>query len=125
MNLVSERIADFATKLNYEGLSEEIMQSAKRVLLDTLGVAIAASTNPSCQIVRKYVEDIGGKAEATIIGSKTKVPCQNAALANGAMIRYFDWNDTLWRSPPSYRLKLHKVPQTGHPSETIPTILAV
>jgi 2-methylcitrate dehydratase len=125
MNLISERIANFATQLKYEDLSTDIIKNAKRVLLDTLGVAIVASANPSCQIVKKYVEDIGGKPEATIIGGKTRIPCHNAALANGTMVRYFDWNDTLWRSPPSYRLNFHKVPQTGHPSETIPTILAV
>jgi len=62
--------------------------------------------------------ELGGPEEATVIGSGIKVPCANASLANGAMVRYLDYNDT-------YRKTAKNFFTGWHPSELIPAALAV
>jgi 2-methylcitrate dehydratase PrpD len=56
---------------------------AKLILLDCLGVALAATTRPIGKIARAYAREPGGKAEATLMGGGTKLPIAQAAFANG------------------------------------------
>jgi 2-methylcitrate dehydratase len=108
---VTDKVARFVVETNFEDLPGEVVEKAKKVLIDTIGVAVAAWTSPPSKMIRRLVEEVGGRPESTIIGSGTKVPCQNAVLANGVMVRYLDFLDNGCA--------------TGHPSELIPTILAV
>jgi 2-methylcitrate dehydratase len=115
---VARRIAEYATRLNYESLPPEVVKQVKRTVLDLLGCAIGGYQSETSRIVLQFIEEIGGTPESTVIGSGLRTSCLNAVLANGAMARYLDFNDT------------HLVPigdkiQGGHPCELIPTVLAL
>lgn len=111
MDTVSAKLSKFALGLKFEDLSEEVLHKAKQMLLDTLGCALGGYKGEPSQITSRVVTSMGGAPESTIIGSGVKIPCANAALANGVMVRYLDFNDVY--------------PGTSHPSESIPTSLAV
>jgi len=87
-----ERLADFAACFNYKDISDEVAQQAKLVLLDTLGVILAASLErySAARIVTEFVRALGGAPESTIIGRDFKTSCVNAALANGTLGYYAD-----------------------------------
>jgi 2-methylcitrate dehydratase PrpD len=79
----------------YRDLPDEVVENAKRFILDSLGVAVAGSVAPGSGEVVELVGEWGGKAEATVICSGLKVPSPWAAFANSVMMHAFDFDDTL------------------------------
>lgn len=87
-----EELSIYVNKTSYGDISREVIGQAKKVVLDTLGVIIRASSRrySAGTIITKFVEDLGGKREATIIGRGLKTSVVSAALANGTMGYYCD-----------------------------------
>ena len=112
MDSISHRMAQFALSLRYESLPEPVVQMAKRLLLDSIGCALAAVKLKDIQASYKYLQQLGGKKQASIIwyGGRTSLP--NAALINSLLIRAMDYNDVYWKQDPC------------HPSDLIPAALA-
>lgn len=115
---VARELAEFTKGFSYDALSGREVHAAKRVLLDMLACAIGGKESDSGRILRRVMEDQGGSQESTLIGSRVRVPCANAALANGAMTRYLDYNDTYFRLNGQLRFGIHS-------NELIPGVLAV
>lgn len=99
MRTYSERIGEFIEGLKYEGVPEDVVEKTKLHILDTLGVAIAASRLSSALIMVDLCKNWGGSPESTIIGSSDRVPAPNAALANGLMAHAIDFDDTHLAEP--------------------------
>lgn len=88
-------LAKNIVKVEYGDIPREALEVAKRDILDTLGVAIAASSLvPWCKEIVELVREGGGKGESTIIVFGGRVPSWMAALANGAMAHCLDYDDT-------------------------------
>jgi 2-methylcitrate dehydratase PrpD len=88
-------LADFVAGLEYENLPAEVVQQAKRVLMDALGCALAAHKEDKrkADIVRQFVHQFGAAPQATVIGGG-KSHAAIAALANGMLINAADNDDT-------------------------------
>ena len=91
---ITEAIARWVAEGSYEELPGEAVHAAKRALLDTLGVAIAGSTQPVGRIVIDYTRDAEGAPQASVIGAGFKTNVANAAFANGVMAHATDYDDT-------------------------------
>ena len=109
---ISRQIAEFAVNLKYEDLPNEVIQETKRFLYDSIGCAFGGYSTKDVRILHELYSEMGGKAEATIIGFGNKIPAVNATLVNSLMIRALDFNDIYWKEDPS------------HPSDLIPAALA-
>ncbi len=115
---VARNLAEYALALRFQDIPREAVSQAKRLLLDSLGCAIGGYDSDASKIIQGVVKRLRGPEEATIIGSGLKTSCLNAVLANGAMLRYLDYNDVAFvKASDGYRYY--------HPSETIPTVLAL
>lgn len=91
----SAPLADFVARTRYEHLSPAARESAKRCILDTLGVTLAASTQGiGHQALFDLVRSAGGTGESSILGFGGRAPVWLAALANGAMARAVDFDDS-------------------------------
>jgi len=110
---ISRQIAEFAIKLKYEDLPEEVVYEVKRFLYDSIGCAFGGYHTKDVNIIRDIYKDIGGKGESTVFGFGDKIPAVNATLVNALMIRALDFNDIYWKEDPS------------HPSDLIPAALSV
>lgn len=115
---VATDLANFSLNLKYSDLPYEVVHEAKRALLDSVGCIIAAHDSEAGIIVRKVIESFGASGPSSIIGSGTKTLPHYAALVNGVMLRYWDFNDTLL-------FTMGKMLSAIHPSEIIPTCLAL
>jgi 2-methylcitrate dehydratase PrpD len=82
---VTNDLATFVTRTDYENLPENVVEHAKLCILDWLGAALAGSLEPPAKIIRSIINETGGRKESTVIGTRTKTSCMNAALANGIM----------------------------------------
>ncbi|MCK4599857.1 MmgE/PrpD family protein, partial [Candidatus Bipolaricaulota bacterium] len=112
MESISRRMAQFARSLPYEAIPEPARKEAKRFLLDSVGCALAALDLPDMKAAYRYIKELGGIKQATIIGHGTQTNMPNAALMNALLIRAMDYNDIYWKQDPS------------HPSDIIPAALS-
>jgi 2-methylcitrate dehydratase len=112
---IARTLVDYSLKFRFEGLPDKIVARTKQAVLDTLGCAIAGYESESSRIVQEVIGSWGGPLESTVFGSGLKTSCFNTVLANGVMVRYLDFNDTITRP----RAK------GTHPSELIPMVLAL
>ena len=98
--------------IEFEDLPSDVIDFAKKHILDTMGVTIAGSAEEGIKEVVEFVKEQGGKEESIIpfYGGK-KVPASMAAFAIGPMARAIDLGDC------------HEY--AGHTSEyTLPTLIA-
>ncbi|MGH9325537.1 MAG: MmgE/PrpD family protein [Terriglobia bacterium] len=108
----AEKLAEFVVRASYNNLSEAARLQLKIRVLDALGCAIGALEGPPVVLIRKYIEDFGGRPLVTLIGGGKTSP-DRAAFYNSALVRYLDFND-------SYLAK----GETCHPSDNVGAVLA-
>jgi 2-methylcitrate dehydratase len=113
MDTLSRKLARYAVDLHYERLSERAVAEAKRFLLDSLGCALGGIRTHDARIIREFIEEEGGRSEATLIGTPRKVPATWASFYNALLVRALDYNDIYWKADPS------------HPSDILPAALAI
>ena len=66
---LTRTLARHAATLEFDALPSALVEMLKQCVLDTLGVAIGASTlAPEAAVLAEYVNDLGGKPEATLLG---------------------------------------------------------
>jgi 2-methylcitrate dehydratase len=115
---IARDLARFSMGLKFEELPKDVIQEAKRAVLDTIGCAIGGYSGDASRIIRDLSQELGGEKESTIIGSGMQTSCLNAILANGVMVRYLDFNDT-------YLIPVGNLVLGNHPSEVIPAVFAL
>ena len=90
----TRKLAQYAATLEYEALPPALVELIKDCVLDTLGVAIGASTlAPEAKLVADYVKDLGGKPESTLLGFGGKAPAPWTAFVNGSLGHMLDYDD--------------------------------
>ena len=110
---LSREFAEFAAGLQYEQLPASAVEGAKKTLLDSIGVTLAASgAEPAVRPVIDLVREGGGRPESTVLGSGVRASATEAAFANGAMAHSLNYDDqTPWGQHSS--------------SSVVPAVLAV
>jgi 2-methylcitrate dehydratase PrpD len=91
---LTQEVARFVAKTKYRDLSEDVIAAARGFILDGIGVALAGSTDECSRIVQAQIRQMGGKEEATVLGTALSVPMARAALANGVAAHAMDYDDT-------------------------------
>ena len=89
----TETIANWIVNTSYEDIPPDAIRVANESCFDLLGVILAGSMQPVGDIIKGYVDDLGGNAEATVLSSGQKTSLPNAALANGTMGHALDFDD--------------------------------
>jgi len=90
----AERLAEFATTLTLDDVPEDVVHHAKLHLLDTLGCGLAAHATGIATEGRRAMAELGGDAQATVIGLDARLPGPNAAFANAMLCHGLDFDDT-------------------------------
>lgn len=94
MPTAAERLAEFVLDLSPGDIPAEVTEAAKYHLLDTLGCGLAASALGIATEGRTSMAELGGDAQATVIGAETSMPAANAAFANAMLCHGLDFDDT-------------------------------
>ena len=108
----AERLAGFVAGSTHEDLSESAVRALKIRILDSLGCAIGALGAEPVRMIAEHTEEFGGTPLTTLIGGGKTAP-DRAALYNGALVRYLDYNDS-YLAPK----------ETCHPSDNLGAVLA-
>src|SRR6185295_6742031 len=72
----------------------EVVRTARGLILDGLGVALAGSTDECSRIIQRHVRQMAGRSESTVLGTRLLAPAPKAALANGVAGHAMDYDDT-------------------------------
>src|SRR2546421_5679422 len=107
-----EQLAQFVARSRWDDISDDAREQLRLRVLDSLGVALGALDGEPVAMVRAQVQEFGGSPLATLIGAGKSAP-DRAALYNGALVRYLDFNDS-YLAPG----------ETCHPSDNFAPVLA-
>jgi len=110
---VSHTLSEWAASLQYEDLTPDAVEAAKRFLYDSLGCALGGAQSADYRIAEKLAAAKGCVEQCTVIGSGLKTHAVEAAFLNALMIRAMDYNDIYWKQDPS------------HPSDIIPAAMSL
>jgi 2-methylcitrate dehydratase len=105
-------LARFAVSAAWEDLSGDAREALKVRMLDALGCALGALEGEPITFLRSYLGAMGGEPAVTLIGGGRTAP-DRAALFNGALVRYLDYNDSYLAQG-----------ETCHPSDNLAPVLA-
>lgn len=110
--MLADRLAAYAQSLSYGQLPHPVVHEVKRRLLDSLACAFGAWNAQPCVIARRIARSVAIKKGATLWGTSYKTLPDLATFANGALVRFLDFNDTYLSKEPA------------HPSDNLAAILA-
>ena len=111
MDRPTQQIVDYSTSLTNANLDDHARHAIKRRLVDTIACALAAYPTPPATAARSLASIAVSDPPAHVLISGAPTSPDHAAYAGAFGVRYWDLNDTY----------LHG----GHPSDTIPGILAI
>ena len=94
MGTTEQILAEFIADFPAERIPPEIMHIGKRLLLNEVGVALYASKDPAIGILMDLFASEGCNPLATVIGLGIRTSARQAALANGFLGHFEDYDDT-------------------------------
>lgn len=109
---LAQQLGRFAEESRFETLPDDVVDSVRRRVMDTLGIVIAAAPLDTSRAARRWAQDQGGRAQASAVGLPDRLPAVLSAFANGVLAHSLDYDDT-------------HLPSVLHPSATVvPAALA-
>jgi len=110
---LARTIAQWAKKLRFEDLPRRTVHEVKRRVIDSIATTLGAYYDKPAKIVRAKAMAVSDPPpSATVWGTHHPTTPELAAFANGAMVRYLDYNDTYLSLEPA------------HPSDNISACVA-
>ena len=91
---LTQHLAEFCTRLDYDRLPAEVVDQAKYFFLDYLGVAVRGSLSDSSQPLYRLADSLASAGRGTVLGRAETVNFPYAALANGTSAHSLELDDT-------------------------------
>ncbi len=107
---VTQTLAEFASKITFDDLPQEVIHQTKRLICDSIGCTLGGYSSEKGRIARNFVKSLGGNPEATIIGSGDRTSLTNAAFANANLGNAIDSDDTILMSHPAVPTIMAAIP---------------
>ena len=110
---ITAQLAAFIERTRISEMPGPVVQKAKQLVTDLLGVATAGSREKPARIIQGFIEEQNPRGSATIIGTDQRSHPAASSLANGISGHVLDYDDV---SEPMY----------GHPTVAVlPACLAL
>jgi len=88
----------FIVETQFEDLPKEVVDVAKKSILDTLGVGLGGSSAKEIKELYEIIAEWGGRNESTVLAFGGKFPSSHAAFVNSAMCHAPESDDTFWEA---------------------------
>ena len=93
---IASQLGEFAHSLRFEDIPADVVETAKLLVLDSLGIGFASGTfdfaHKAVAAVDELADDQPGSA--TVIGSAKSYSMRDAVLLNGLLVHGLDFDDT-------------------------------
>ncbi|MFG0247238.1 MAG: MmgE/PrpD family protein, partial [Phycisphaeraceae bacterium JB051] len=90
---LTRELSEFGINTTPADISDEAWESARILLLDALGCALAGWQADGCKDVIEQMQYWGGREEASLFVLGDKLPMPNAAFANSVLVHAQDLDD--------------------------------
>lgn len=91
---LAQHLARFAATTHYQDLPDAVVNSVGMRVLDTLGIAVAATDLETSKAATAWAREQGGAATASAVGLGIALPPALAAFVNGVLAHSLDFDDT-------------------------------
>jgi len=91
MDETSEALVGFTAGVQFDALPPSAVHAARRVLVDSVGCAVAAAGEPTIAGLRQFATSFPGST--SLLCAQVRTTPDLAAFVNGAMVRWKDFND--------------------------------
>lgn len=88
-------LVEWAGAVSYEDLPDDVVHAARRAVVDSFGVTLGGSRDQTVRLLIDQLDDIGGPAQATLVGHARRTDVCHAAQINGVAAHVLDFDDTL------------------------------
>lgn len=90
----TQHLAEFAASLRFEDIPAAVLDRAKLLILDSLGVGLASNAYAFADRVVAGMVAHGETGRCRLIGRRERLPVRDAALVNGVLMHGLDFDDT-------------------------------
>lgn len=91
---ISEIIGEFAAGFDAGRIPDAVIEHAKYLLLDAIGIAFASSGFDFADSAGRAFQPVSGNAGATVIGLRGARDMRDALVLNGMLVHGLDFDDT-------------------------------
>lgn len=87
------RVAEFAAALDPADVPDEVLERARHLVLDAVGLAFASTAYPFAGVARDALTTFGAGAHP-VLGMPDRLAPRDAAVLNGVLVHGMDFDDT-------------------------------
>ena len=87
----TQTLSEFVASSRYDDFDDSVVEAAKIAILDGVANMLAGSTQDLASIVGRYVQDMGGSTQSSVVGWGFKTNAPSAAFANGVFGHCLDF----------------------------------
>ena len=91
---ISRQLADFASGLRPGDIPTDVIEQAKRHMLDCLGIALASTSFDFAHRTANALQSLAGAGAHPVIGYAMRLPLRDAVMLNGTLMHGLDFDDT-------------------------------
>jgi 2-methylcitrate dehydratase PrpD len=92
---ISERLVGFMQEQLAQGVPEDVLHEAKRLLINQLKASVGATDHPAVLALHDWAQSSGTPVQkATALWFGSAMSAEHAAVVNGALFEVLDFNDT-------------------------------
>lgn len=91
---IAAQLAAFAHGLEPGMLPAAVVEQAKLLMLDALGIALASSGQDFAHCAYRGLQALGGTGDSAVMGAFAPLPLRDAVLMNGILVHGLDFDDT-------------------------------
>ena len=108
-NTLTAELAEYVQCVTFDTIPERVIIRAKEAVVDGIGVMLSGYAAECTTLVRRYIDGLGVKGRAGVVGGSTTLPAEYAALVDGVAGHALDFDDTQISSLPDrvYGLLTH------------------
>lgn len=89
----TSKLGRFVADLSYDNLPVAVRERARLAVLDWAGAGLAGIDSDSARQAGALMEELGGAAEASVVGRRVRLPALHAALLNGIQAAVYEIDD--------------------------------
>lgn len=87
-------LAEYCLNTRYEALPANVVAATKTQILDTVAVALPALSADGIRQLHGWTRETAGKPESVVLGTRLRVPAEQAARLNASMAAALEFDDT-------------------------------
>jgi len=87
------RVGEFAAGLRPDEVPDEVLERARHLVLDAVGLAFASTAYPFAGLAREALGRLGA-GEHPVLGMPGRLAARDAAVLNGVLVHGMDFDDT-------------------------------